>query len=453
MTSEHVVAAARTVNQVADHFIRLKERANELIDAYEASNRGYFTPTEDEGTRHLFVSYWQSRNALIELVNSYRQYEKFDEVDRHGAFLAAYGGALVLVDAARFLRAYAHKRPVIRAKLNEAEPHFGIPAGTYARIQNSLTSPVRAWHIYHATRYFDNNADEWARLIETNTVLSPLIGLIRTLQSSSEISLANYTIARTRERTRSLRTRVSNYLLGRAFYGLQKSVSGLMAEKYVVPGHKPGLPPDIFDDLAERLKPGDVIVVRKLHAITNYFLPGYWPHAALYLGTVPELKQLGLPQHANVQHRWERIEQLDSKPHRALEALADGVHFRPLSRSLASDAIVVLRPKLSNGQIAEALARGIFHEGKPYDFDFDFTRSDRMVCSEVVYRAYEGIGGMTFELTKRAGRMTLAAEDILRMALVDNGFDVVAVYSPEHSTDVLTETGAIDVLAKTAGSS
>ena len=60
---------------------------------------------------------------------------------------------------------------------------------------------------------------------------------------------------------------------------------------------------------------------------------------------------------------------------------------------------------------------------------------------------------MTFELTKRAGRMTLAAEDILRMALVDNGFDVVAVYSPEHSTDVLTETGAIDVLAKTAGSS
>jgi len=40
--------------------------------------------------------------------------------------------------------------------------------------------------------------------------------------------------------------------------------------------------------------------------------------------------------------------------------------------------------------IDEATARGLTHEGKPYNFDFDFTRSGRMVCTQVVYRSYEG---------------------------------------------------------------
>lgn len=451
MSTEHVIAAARTVTSVAAHFERLQQRARTLIGEYEASERGYFTPTEDEGTRHLLVSYWQSRNALIELVNSYRHVEQFAEEDRNAAFLTAYAGSLILVDAARFLRGYAHSRPIVRAKLNEPEPHFGIPTGTYNRIQKSLTSPVHAWHIYHAARFFENNADEWTRLGDSEPTLAPLIEIIHTLQSTMDVSLTDYAVARTRERTRSLRTRVTGYLMGRAFYGLQKAVSGLMAEKYVVRGHKPGLPPEIFDDLANRLQPGDVIVVRKLHAITNYFLPGFWPHAALYLGTVDELTQMGMQDHKHVQPRWNTIEQLDPKPQRALEALADGVHFRPLSRSLASDAISILRPRLSTDQVAEALARGIFHEGKPYDFDFDFTRSDRMVCSEVIYRTYEGIGDLSFQLTKRAGRMTLAAEDILRMALDDQGFDVVAIYSPEHSPNVLTGDAGIEVLQKTTG--
>ncbi|MDB4614634.1 YiiX/YebB-like N1pC/P60 family cysteine hydrolase, partial [bacterium] len=279
--------------------------------------------------------------------------------------------------------------------------------------------------------------------------LTALFELAGQLEQTLDVGLTTYAVARTRERARSIRTRVTQNLLGRSLYGLQKAVSGLMAEKYVVRGHKPGLPGPIFDDLAARIQPGDVFVVRKLHAITNYFLPGYWPHAALYVGTLDDMKQLGLHQHDNVREAWAKIESLDAKPHRALEALADGVHVRPLSRALASDAVAVLRPKLSSEHIAEALGRGFFHEGKPYDFDFDFTRSDRLVCTEVIYRTYEGVGDMQFELTRRAGRMTLAAEDMLRMSLAGNGFDTVALYSPEHSPEVLTGDEAATVLSET----
>jgi hypothetical protein len=91
----------------------------------------------------------------------------------------------------------------------------------------------------------------------------------------------------------------------------------------------------------------------------------------------------------------------------------------------------------------------LFHEGKPYDFDFDFTRSDRLVCTEVVYRSYEGVGGLRFELTRRAGRLTLAAEDLLNMALERNGFELLAIYAPGRCTRLCTESEAEQVLRST----
>ncbi len=75
--------------------------------------------------------------------------------------------------------------------------------------------------------------------------------------------------------------------------------------------------------------------------------------------------------------------------------------------------------------------------GKPYDFDFDITRSDRLVCTEVVYRAYQGIGGLQFPLTRRAGQLTLAAEDLLRLSLARQGFEPLAIYAPRHLNRLL----------------
>lgn len=127
-------------------------------------------------------------------------------------------------------------------------------------------------------------------------------------------------------------------------------------------------------------------------------------------------------------------------------ALKDGVWIRSLRSPFGSDSIAVLRPRLSAGEIAKAIARGMFHEGKSYDFDFDFTRSDRLVCTEVVYRSYEGIGGIRFELNRRAGRLTLAAEDLLRMALARTVFEPRAVYAPAFAPRLAFGSEAAEVL-------
>ena len=151
-----------------------------------------------------------------------------------------------------------------------------------------------------------------------------------------------------------------------------------------------------------------MLVTRKDHALTNHFLPGYWPHAMLYLCQAAALEQLGITDHDNSRRRWSRLVGLyPAEPRRVLEAQKDGVQLRSLDACFGCTYVAVIRPRLSQGDIAVALARALLHEGKPYDFDF--TRSDRLVCTEVLCRAYEGIVGIAFELTRRAGRMTLGA--------------------------------------------
>ena len=269
------------------------------------------------------------------------------------------------------------------------------------------------------------------------------------LQTTLQVSPGEFAIARARQRGRALRTRMTRDLFGRAIYGLQKSISSWVGGKYVVRGYQPSLPDDIEQQLHDHLQPGDVIVTRKEHAYSNYFLPGYWPHVAFYIGTVNELQSIGLKEHENVNPRWARLECCDEqRPHRVLEALKDGVRIRSTAITLASDAIAIVRPTIPQSEIAQAISRGFFHDGKPYDFDFDFTRSDRMVCTEVVYRAYEGIGGIQFELSRRAGRLNLSAEDILQMALDKNSFQVVACYCPNQSSVIESSTAAEAIIRK-----
>lgn len=449
MLPEQIPAGARTVVGIATHFEELKASARRLLSSFEASRRGYFTPTEDESTRHLLVSYWQSRNALIELIHSFHDDANLTAEQRPAGFLVAFAGALVLIDAARFLRENFHDRPIVREKLNEPEPWFGIPQGTYDMIQASLTSPVHVWHLYHAVTYYDLHQAE-LRELARDEALGPLLELIDRMQERIHVGVREYTVARIRVNARRAWTAVNRDLLRRALYGLQKSVSRLVSEVYTVPHHHPELPAPIADELRAMLRPGDVLITRKEHALTNYFLPGYWPHAALYLGGDDQLIGLGISEHVNFKPRWRRLLECDKhEPRRVLEAMKDGVWVRSLKSPFGSDALAVIRPQLAEPQIAEALTRGMFHEGKPYDFDFDFTRSDRLVCTEVVYRSFEGVGGVRFQLTRRAGRMTLAAEDLLHMALAGEHFQPLAVYCPQHASKLLTGQAAADVIHRT----
>ncbi len=441
--------AAICVAQSANFLDELRQRCSHLRQHMGARDRGYFTPAEDEQVRQTLVAYWHTREALRETVAQIRSSTDLKSPDGPRAFVVAYAAAVLLVDAARFMRHTFGDSAIVTRKLNESEPSFGIPAGVYDQVQKSLTDPANVWHLVHARDYFQANRQQLCQMAD-EPLWEPLLNIIDLRGDCLAVDTTTYAKARLDVRLRELRGQVKLAAIEQGLYSIQQIMGLLASELSTRPDHRPGVPREVHQTLADLLEPGDVIIVRKEHAVTNYFLPGYWPHAALYLGACEQLEQLGIEQHEPAWPKWrQRLESADTKPSCVLEALKDGVRLRSLHSPFSSDAIAIVRPTIEHAAIARALARGLKHEGKPYDFDFDFRRSDRMVCTEVVYRTYDGVSDIAFKLTRRAGRLTLSAEDILCMALRSEWFKPVAAYAPSMDRDVTTEQHADSLLRET----
>ena len=163
------------------------------------------------------------------------------------------------------------------------------------------------------------------------------------------------------------------------------------------------------------LQPGDVIVTRHDEAMSNLFLPGFWPHAAIYIGSNEQRESLGI---------FDEV----AEGVNVVEAKKDGVHFRALTETLAVDAFTILRSKLPAQKVVAAVKCAMSHTGKRYDFVFDFRQSDRLACTEVVYRSYQAGAGVGFELENRAGRLCLSAEAMMDQGINLGVFEPVALY-------------------------
>lgn len=412
-------AAVRTVTHLADHMQRLRSSAEELKAAISVE-RGFFSPSEDDQIQAIWISYYKSRAALHELINSVRDRVGKPSGEQIGEFALAYAAALILINAARTLRDLFAKDPIVRRKLNESHTGYGIEAGSFDAIQMSLTAPKNALRIRDANLFYEQNHELLATRAAEDPLLAQVIAVIDALKLATDVSTTRYVKARVSERKRDAQDRILVGSIASAVYAIQEWGSRLVSHIKTIPNHVPQLPEHIQAKLLATLEPGDVLATRKDSALTNYFLPGFWPHVAMYVGE-----------------------------EQVVESLKDGVHQRTMDSPFENDAVAVIRPRLDSHCIGEAIDRARTHLGKPYDFDFDFTRADRMVCTEVVYRSYEGIGGFQFDLVKRAGRQTLSAEDLLGLALADRQFDIVGVYCAKFGDSLLGGNSARVVLEQT----
>jgi hypothetical protein len=180
-------------------------------------------------------------------------------------------------------------------------------------------------------------------------------------------------------------------------------------------------------------EPGDVIVERRNWYLSNIGLPGFWPHAALWIGSPDELttwsqdpeldKAFGkpFPQYLQEHHAtaWKAYLTPDHEgnPRRILEAISEGVSFNAAEESIRADYVAAMRPKLTKVEKARAIDRAFGYAGRPYDFDFDFYTDSALVCSELVFKAYEpreGMTGLKLGLEKMVGRMTMGPNAVVR---------------------------------------
>lgn len=391
-----------------------------LQDAASAQARGYFLPDEDERLREVFGRYLAVRSSLLECVRAISG-GRFTAkgTDSLGAFMVAFAAACVLVRSADYIVEITAENLVVRQKLDEAEPRFGLEAKQFTRIYQSLTSPKRWWGFFDAVRYYESKRTDILSFKD-----DPVYGAV------VELLLTEEAFVRTRRRDflqRRLRYRLHSFLR-RNHSGYRKTMfnllklSGSVVAELRQPMVKPrGAGKRVTQEVRARLedfmRPGDVLVTRHDDAMSNLFLPGFWPHAAFYLGSNAQRQALGV-----------RSEHVLAESMRFLEAKKDGVKIRPAEDTLHVDAFTVLRPMLAPEHLAEAVSRCLTHTGKLYDFIFDFGVADRLACTELVYRSYHSVGGVEFELQPHAGRNCLSAEDLINQAIGGGWFEPVLVY-------------------------
>lgn len=363
------------------------------------------------------------------------QHDRTWQRTAYAAFLARYRHALDFI-------ALSDADPALRVALNEPLPELGLPAGSYADFKfRFLNAAIATEFAALAAGQGSDRNDDSVALTQALRSDERRIwqagkgdGIVNTLRNAGQIVDSGSR---------------------RLVFPVQKGVSEWMGDTRVLNGSRYLVTADQIANLAAKLQPGDVLLERREWFLSNIGLPGYWPHAALYIGT-PEQRTAyfddpavrawlasegaaaGFDALLKARHPAAFSASQVSDAHgdrvRVIEAMSEGVVFTTLEHTAAADAVAVLRPRLSRLEVAKALLKAFAFQGRPYDFDFDFRSDATLVCTELVYKAYgPGIdkSGLRLPLRSVAGRPVLTANDIVRhfdatFSSPEQQFDLVA---------------------------
>jgi len=408
----------------------------EMSAKRKAENREFYTPEEDDRVRWHFVSYLSLRSALLRLVATYASFEAPRSPElRARCFMVGYAAAAAALEKALlFVRGYGND-PLVARKLNEKEPLWGLEAGMLDQIRAGAANSRSLEKFEEMGAYYEASRLKWRELQVWSE--PDFAWLDDRIAKNVQYVQANG-LSRSKAWFSALAKRVKEDAY-RPIYNAQSMVSCMIGDFRIVQDPPLISLEQIRRDVGPRLKPGDIFLERRNWFMSNAFLPGFWPHSALYVGTIDDLRRLGIADHPAVrEHLAEYVKKgHDGEPHTVLEAVSEGVVFNTITESMHADYVAVLRPRLTEPQIAQAIVKAFSHKGKPYDFEFDFFTSDKLVCTELLYRSYEGL--IHFELVRVMGRDTLPALEIARKYAKERGtekreFDLVLFLDGDSSS-------------------
>ncbi|MEK6551057.1 MAG: YiiX/YebB-like N1pC/P60 family cysteine hydrolase [Pseudomonadota bacterium] len=336
----------------------------------------------------------------------------------YAAFLAKYRFGL------DFIRRVEND-PKLAIVLNDAVPELGLPVGSYDRFK------FRFLNVLTATRFAALNA-------VGKTLPSATAASVTIAEDEKKIWQAGKGEGGRLTAANAMNViKQSGFQL---FFPVQAGVSEWMGDAKVHRVHRSLVSPGQIDAMRKKMLPGDFMLQRREWYVSNVGLPGFWSHAALYIGT-PEERRAFFAGDGAVQ-RWIRAQGEPSgdfekllqrrfpKPYalslklqehghapRVIEAISEGVSFTTLEHSADADSVATLRPRIPRAEIALAILRSFRYSGRPYDFNFDFQTDATLVCTELIYKAYEpgqGYRGVRLQLEEMVGRTAIPANSIAR---------------------------------------
>jgi hypothetical protein len=382
----------------------------QLRNTLAAQGRDYYLPKEEDDIRWLFMSYLSIRTALLRLATTYAGFEAVHDPDlKARCFTVGYAAAMTAFKTSlKFVTTY-EDAPTARAKLNEAEPRWDMPAGMFDQVFASVTNAHNVELAGEMAAYFESKRSHWR---EANIWPKEDFEWLETLIERDVRYVDEHHIGAGRAWVGRFMERVKKDAYTPA-YVAQAMVAGWIGDTRIVE-QEPLITIAQIESIESELRPGDILLERRNWCLSNAFLPGFWPHAALYVGRIDDLRRLGIVDEDAVKEKLEEYLKPapDGHDHTVIEALSEGVIFNSLTESMHADYIAVLRPNVPEEKIAHAIIEAFRHQGKPYDFEFDFSTADKVVCTELVYRSYDGI--LNFDLVTIVGRPTLPALEIAR---------------------------------------
>lgn len=334
---------------------------------------------------------------------------------------AAYYGRLAL--GLDFLGQTLGK-PHFERLFDETCDEIGLWEGTFSRFKWELVQVEQAGRVFAARQYQKLLQMTWPEAFAEREYLAPVLELLE----------RDY--AHTKERLTSdgpwmLAENALEILRGAAqsaWLPVQTEVADFLGDTRVFRDeHEALISVAQVHEAVALARPGDIIVERRNWYLSNVGLPGFWPHAALFLGTPAELAvhfdddvtvraaygdAFTATLRRNHPAAWAEYASEDAAAHtrRIIEAVSEGVVFASAEHSLCADYIACMRPLRSKLEAARAIERAFGYAGRPYDFDFDFHTDAALVCSELVYKAWEpreDMRGVRLELVEMLGRPTL----------------------------------------------
>ena len=194
---------------------------------------------------------------------------------------------------------------------------------------------------------------------------------------------------------------------------------------------------DVAAHVRSVIKAGDILLEKTPFRLTDKLIPGHWGHAAVYIGTADELKDLDIWDHPVVIPFQEDI--LNNKL--IDEALRDDVQLNTIEHFLNVDDVAIMHDRSeSEEEKAERIILALRQLGKEYDFNFDIETSIKIVCSELIYVTSIMIDWVTEELV---GINTISPDNVAVKSIEDiTVFDITLLY---HDGEEVTSDKKVEM--------
>jgi hypothetical protein len=425
-------ADADTLRTLRPSLDELDREFAALRESGDWRNRGYLSVEETNQIAALLFRFVTAHSALWKITAAYQSPQTpFDDpVLETKAYVLSHQASLLLASHSAFLVAEFAKDPIATAKMNEAFYRLEIPTDSYYSLAAELT-PERLSRLARAgalaARERADATSELTRLENSNARYAILIDLNAALQTIAEeriqVALEKKGSSQP-EILHATKESIDNGLyVARSI--LFKDVSRLKSPTAHLIRFSDAQKAEVY----EKLSPGDVILTYTAGYTSDVFIPGAFKHGITYVGSPAQREGVGLRTGALPDVAPDVRDQIATnlaqanleggRPADMIEAVAEGVIFNNLAHIMDThiNRMLVLRPRLSASERTDFLIEVFSYLGEEYDFRFDFADSTRQVCTEVIYRAIQGKAGIDFELTVRAGHVTLSADDVVHYFL------------------------------------